>query len=347
MMKHQKVFEKKAHSSWVGCLRFSKDGRYIASGGGDNAIVLLDANTGKEISVLHSHHMGIYSLDFNDDSNMIVSGGYDNSIKLWDIDNEKLIRSVIDLKGYWFFENKKWKFFTTNHKRFIHWEKMIRKNYSSIGLSHVDEFEIAPVINISHLSFVSHCHFFNSSKCILSTDGDGELIIWNANSFEVVNRLSLKLQSIRAVSYDSFGRNIIVAGDNFLKILDAKTLNVIIDPSCVKEGIRSVDLIDKNKLVTGDNACRVKVWDIHNLDANIEIGCHHHCVIYVKYMPDHGLILSAARDEVKMWRIDDYGDAGLFDKDFSNISSACLSDDGKRLAFGQYDGMITCYELFN
>lgn len=346
-MRHQKLFEKKGHSSWVGCLKFSRDGRYIASGGGDNNIVLWDAKNGTELCVLSGHDRGIYSLDFDSNSQKILSCGYDESIKLWDINSKKLKKSISNLSGYWIFTNKNWSFYTINEKIFKFLDDLVKLNYFSMGLSNIGEFEINLVVNRSHQSFISHCNFDAECKYIFSADGVGELFVRDAVSFDVIYKHCIKSKSIRRLIYDTKENIIIVAGDNFIQVLDGDKFNVIKKIYKIKEFIRAIDFVKTKKiLITGDTDRKIKIWNFINFKKSMEIGNHNHCVIFVKYISKYNVIISPAKDAVKIWNIDDYVCCGLFDKDLSNVSSACLSNDEKYLVFGHYDGFITCYELF-
>ena len=92
------------HDSVVCCVRFSNDGRYIATGCNKTA-VLYDAVTGKRIALftndtvldsqvaldtLTSGDSYVRSVCFSPDSKYLVAGAEDKTIKLWDIQGRRL-----------------------------------------------------------------------------------------------------------------------------------------------------------------------------------------------------------------------------------------------------------------
>ena len=96
------------HDSVVCCVRFSNDGRYIATGCNKTA-VLYDAVTGKRIAMFSNEGVlesqvaldnltcgdsYVRSVCFSPDSKYLVAGAEDKTIKLWDIEGKRLRHSL-------------------------------------------------------------------------------------------------------------------------------------------------------------------------------------------------------------------------------------------------------------
>src|SRR5439155_20829066 len=64
-------------------VKFSPDGRILATGGADGTLMLWDARTWKELCKLSGNKHGISSLAFSPDGTLLASAD-DYSIKLWD-----------------------------------------------------------------------------------------------------------------------------------------------------------------------------------------------------------------------------------------------------------------------
>ena len=83
------------HQNTISQIKYSPDGKLIASAGWDNLIKLWDAENGKLIVTLTGHTEGVNSIAFSPDSRTLVSGSEDKTIKIWDLtDRPKLIKTL-------------------------------------------------------------------------------------------------------------------------------------------------------------------------------------------------------------------------------------------------------------
>ncbi|KAF2028726.1 WD40 repeat-like protein [Setomelanomma holmii] len=74
----------RGHKKPISLVRFSPDGRYIASASSDCTIKLWNAQTGALEHTLEGHLAGISALTWSPDSKILASGSDDKSIRLWD-----------------------------------------------------------------------------------------------------------------------------------------------------------------------------------------------------------------------------------------------------------------------
>jgi COMPASS component SWD3 len=74
----------RGHKKPISVVRFSPDGRYIASASADCTIKLWNAHTGALEHTLEGHLAGISALTWAPDSRTLASGSDDKSILLWD-----------------------------------------------------------------------------------------------------------------------------------------------------------------------------------------------------------------------------------------------------------------------
>lgn len=85
------------HQQLINDVKFSPDGRILASASFDKSIKLWQAKTGQFICTLRGHVQAVYMISFSADSRLIVSGSADSTLKLWNVQMKKL---EIDLPGH-------------------------------------------------------------------------------------------------------------------------------------------------------------------------------------------------------------------------------------------------------
>ncbi|KAJ8918929.1 hypothetical protein NQ315_016831 [Exocentrus adspersus] len=85
------------HQQLVNDVKFSPDGRIIASASFDKSIRLWESKTGKFIRTLRGHVQPVYMVAFSADSRLMVSGSADSTLKLWNLQKREL---EIDLPGH-------------------------------------------------------------------------------------------------------------------------------------------------------------------------------------------------------------------------------------------------------
>ena len=72
-------------------LAASPDGRWLATGGDDSVVHLIDTFTGQEVAPLHGHIRSVTTLAFNADSTLLATGSLDGAIHLWDVTTGDLL----------------------------------------------------------------------------------------------------------------------------------------------------------------------------------------------------------------------------------------------------------------
>lgn len=78
---------------------FSRDGKILVSAGGDAAIHLFDATTGRPLREMHKHEGSVTCLSFSPDSKVLASGDKDGAICLWDWPSCRVLRQLQAYKG--------------------------------------------------------------------------------------------------------------------------------------------------------------------------------------------------------------------------------------------------------
>ncbi len=82
------------HSEPVACVRFSPDGRTLASGSYDLTVKLWDLVSGRLLRTFTGHKNTVHSVAFSPDGRILASGSEDHTIKLWDLAGGRELRAL-------------------------------------------------------------------------------------------------------------------------------------------------------------------------------------------------------------------------------------------------------------
>ena len=79
------ILELSQHSGEVYYLAFSHDGRYLASSGADNAVVIYETRTFRPLHTLREHTAQVAFLIFSPDDSMLITCSHDFKARVWDV----------------------------------------------------------------------------------------------------------------------------------------------------------------------------------------------------------------------------------------------------------------------
>jgi WD40 repeat protein len=87
------------HRDTVLCVRFSPDGKSLATGSADRMIKIWDVESGKRINTLEGHTHHVTSVAWNASGRQLASGSADATCKIWDVGTGKANRTISGLKS--------------------------------------------------------------------------------------------------------------------------------------------------------------------------------------------------------------------------------------------------------
>ena len=75
------------HEAQVMCIRFSPDGKTLATSSVDHTIKLWDIEAGQVVATLRGHRAPVSDLAFSHDGTILASSGMDKTVRLWRADS--------------------------------------------------------------------------------------------------------------------------------------------------------------------------------------------------------------------------------------------------------------------
>jgi len=93
------MYAYKAHSKDVRCLRFSPDGRWLASGGDEGIIKVWDLAAGKVLAEFNEHVAPVTDLSFHPNELLLTSSSMDGTVKFWDLEAFTQVSSTANEAG--------------------------------------------------------------------------------------------------------------------------------------------------------------------------------------------------------------------------------------------------------
>lgn len=96
-MKGEELLKLIGHKGYVQSVKYSSDGKFIATGGVDHTAKLWDANNGKELKSFEGHTEGILCVAYSRNGKYIATGSLDHTTILWDT---KSGNKIFQLKGH-------------------------------------------------------------------------------------------------------------------------------------------------------------------------------------------------------------------------------------------------------
>lgn len=74
-----------AHSDIIYAMALSRDGKRLATAGGDKLVKIWNPETGAETARLEAHTTQVLSVAFSPDDTQLITGGADRQLKVWDV----------------------------------------------------------------------------------------------------------------------------------------------------------------------------------------------------------------------------------------------------------------------
>ncbi|KAB0242961.1 protein kinase [Microcystis aeruginosa EAWAG127a] len=283
------------HSDSVLSVAYSPDGRYLASGSGDNTIKIWEVATGKELRTLTGHSSGVYSVVYSPDGRYLASGGGDNTIKIWEVATGKQLRT---LTGH------------SSRSLSVVYSPDSRYLASASIDNSIKIWEVATGKELrtltGHFSGVYSVVYSPDSRYLASASADNTIKIWEVATGKELRTLTGHSDSVWSVVYSPDGRYLASANaDNTIKIWEVATGKQLRTLTGHSNSVPSVAYSpDGRYLASGSWDDTIKIWEVATGKQLRTLTDHSSGFWSVGYSPDGRHLASGSGDKtVKIWRV--------------------------------------------
>jgi WD40 repeat protein/tRNA A-37 threonylcarbamoyl transferase component Bud32 len=307
----QELFTCKGPVSSFSSVTYSPDGKQLASGSADHAVMVWDAETGQGLFAFKGHTNGVTSLAYSPDGKRLASASYDQTVKVWDT------RSCQELFS-----------FTASHGGVAF--SPDGKQLASASADHVVKVWDTQT-GQELLSFKGHtggmpfgagiCVAFSPDGKRLASGGDRTVKVWDAQK-TVQKPLTLKVgaSAVARVAFSPDGKRFASVstdpsqeGPGEVKVCDAQTCRELLSFKGHTGPVDSVAFSpDGKRLASGSRwkePGEVKVWDADTGQELFVLKGHTGQNISVAFSPDGTRLASGSgasgvsREGEKTWPV--------------------------------------------
>ncbi|GJN89403.1 hypothetical protein Rhopal_002383-T1 [Rhodotorula paludigena] len=318
------------HDSVVCCVRFSPDGKTLATGCNRNT-TLYDTKTGAKIAVLFDESSSakadnyIRSAAFSPDGKLLATGSEDRIVRIWNL-SQKRISQVFqghksEIYSLAFSPDGRRLVSGSGDKTAKMWDLATGSLVYTLLIDDITIAENGPVD-----AGVTSVVFSPDGQFLACGSLDTMVRIWDAETGKLLDKLKGHRDSVYSVAFSPDGKFLVSGSlDKTLKMFDMGSLRAALaaggkdqavgeggKTTCLttlqghKDYVLSVDISpDGAWIVSGSKDRGVQFWDPKTAKAQFMLQGHKNSVISVSVSPAGGLMSTASGDwSAKVWRYD-------------------------------------------
>ena len=360
------------HNYGVWGVRFSPDGKTVASASGDKTVKLWSLD-GRELTPLEGHNKQVNSVAWSPDGQTIATASNDQTAKLWSLDSKELatlkehknrVKSVDwspdgqriatasedETVRLWSRDGKLIKTFKGHNKPVysVSFSPDSKTIASASGDTTVKFWSLdGKLIKTfkGHNKPVYSVSFSPDGQTIASASGDNTVILWNLDG-KLLKTFKEHNQPVNSVSFSPDGQTIASASLDKTVILwnrDKGTRQLTLKGH--EDQVNSVSFSPDGKTIASASLDKtVRLWNFGGKKLKTLQG-HTNTVGHVSFSPDSKTIVSASADEtIKLWSIDGK-ELNTFKGHTDVVRSVVWSHDAQTIASASADKTIKLWSI--
>jgi WD40 repeat protein/serine/threonine protein kinase len=321
----------------VGSVAFSSDGSRLASGSGDQTIMVWDTASGQKLRTLTGHVGEVWSVAFSPDGSRLASASWDQTVRIWDAASGQ---ELFKLQGHTgpvdsvaFSPNGSWLASGSNDRTIKVWD-----------LTGGNKSRTLP----GHTGRVWSVAFSPDGSRLASASRDHTIKIWDTADWQVLRTLEGHNGDVVSVVFSFDGRRLASASyDQTIRIWDAASGQELLKLNGHTGTLSKVAFSpDGSRLASASGNRTIKIWDTASGQELRMLRGHAGPVMSLAFSPDGSRLASGSDDQtIKIWDTASDQELRTLNGHTSVVRSVAFSPDGSRLASGSYDRTIKVWDM--
>jgi WD40 repeat protein len=321
------------HAGTINVVTFSPDGKYIASGGG-NEIKLWDSSKGNEIRTFRGHTNPVHSVVISPDERYFLSVSW-GSMRLWEVATGRWIRSYEghpeNILSVAFSPDGKYIISGSRDQTLKLWDVSTGRKIRTFR---------------GHTGWVNEVAFSPDGKYIISASRDKSLKLWEVSTGHQIRSFRGHRVEVLSVTFSPDGRYVLSGSHVEAKLWDVATGREIrsfqeTEFDQTPKIFSTAFSPDSRYVVTGGSQEWLSIWDVSTGEKVHTCKGHTWHVHSVAFSPDGRYIVSGSLDQtLRIWDVSTGREVRTLRGHTGAVNAVNFSQDGKYIVSGSSDGSI-------
>lgn len=340
----------KGHTATNQSLRFSPDGKVLATGSYDRSIKLWpsDGQDDEELTTLQGHGSAVNSIAWSNDGKYLVSGSADSSLKIWEVESllaPELIRRSVQHFKVSAFQNKTQAVvfgITKNHEMKL-WSLDSGQPLVTFGADEQPPFSTDVLGAALSLDGKMLATSFNNKE----KEKVGLIRLWDATTGRLIKTLSGHTELVYNLMFSPDGKRLVSGGlDKKIYLWDVATGQPYeLPPQASSYSYRAVFSNGGHLVAAALSNGTVMLADVASRNVLRVLEGHAQVVKALAFSADDRMLASGGDDnQLRLWDVNS-GQLIKVIGQSDSMNRLIFSVDGKRLISGGKDGTVKLWDV--
>ncbi|MFI0923795.1 trypsin-like peptidase domain-containing protein [Streptomyces sp. NPDC021012] len=324
------------HALSVSSVKFSPDGRTVASASSDGTVRLWDVATGKSRRVLNGHSDTVSSVAFSPDGRTLATGGADHNARLWDTVTGE-IRAILNGHTYnvtsvaFSPDGRTLATGSTDHSARL-WDTATGRTRAILNGHNDQVYSVA---------------FSPDGHTLATGSWDNTVRLWDAATGTARTTLAGYQGPVYSVAFSPDGHTLATGNANAVQLWNVPAGTLRATLSGHEDSVLSVAFSpDGRTLATGSADHSARLWDLATGATLMALVGHSNIVYSVAFSPDGRTLATGSRDKtVRLWDVGPGATRTVLAGHAGGVSAVAFSPDGRTLATGSGDRSARLWDL--